>query len=253
MVVLVFSGGPGLSSNYLEPFRNALYSRFPLWNVRVIEMDSYWDSVSLENYSNLVDLVSKDLLSLDIFSGDFALIGHSFGGFLSLSISKILSDRGFFPDFHLLLRMPVSESTVRLDSSMRSSPESFQLITTEIQFKSLWESVLPLYFGRPVTSADCDLLLRNTNWICGRRALVGRPTAIELLDALDPKSLDGVIYFYSSGDVVLADEDLDILSNRYSRVRIVASNNSNHFDLLSEPQQVIEASMKEIVALCAKS
>jgi pimeloyl-ACP methyl ester carboxylesterase len=161
-VLIFYPGGPAIEGKYLDQFAMGLAGQTGSCAV-VFDLPNHGqeavDNPSI-NYPEAVSMLFETLEGQFSKSSRMAVIGHSFGAYIALSMAELLGGRNIS---YILISTPeVLGANARLDRAMASSGLADFPITNEESFRAFWMQLLPLYFYRPPDAELVSFLSQNS-------------------------------------------------------------------------------------------
>jgi proline iminopeptidase len=251
--LLAIHGGLGLDHSYFEPWLDPLESGFQLIYP---DLRGEGRSADVADSEFTLDKMIDDLEALRTALGikRWAVLGHSYGGFLAQAYALkysdtvaglILADTSPAPRLisraaarpWLAARMTpmiaaASGEIARLAD--RSAPEG-----GDEEFKALWHAVLPVYFDAPppeaLVSAD-RIVYREHAFVLGARLTDG----FDIRTALARLTIPTLI-LVGKQDAILPLSHSEALAKAIPGARIMVFDHSGHFPFVEEPARFVAA------------
>jgi proline iminopeptidase len=251
--LLAIHGGLGLDHSYFEPWLDPLESGFQLIYP---DLRGEGRSADVADSEFTLDKMIDDLEALRTALGikRWAVLGHSYGGFLAQAYALkysdavaglILADTSPAPRLisraaarqWLAARMTptiaaASGEIARLAD--RSAPEG-----GDEEFKALWHAVLPVYFDAPppeaLISAD-RIFYREHAFVLGARLTDGFDTRSALAKLTIP-----TLILVGERDAILPLSHSEALAKAIPGARLLVFDHSGHFPFVEEPARFVAA------------
>ncbi|MFC1521903.1 alpha/beta hydrolase [Elusimicrobiota bacterium] len=228
--VVLLPGGPGLSTEYLEPWAKTLAATAKA-NIVLLEYPLFQGKGKLPlqdkfgKFSGAIMTVLQKVTN----TKKSIFIGHSFGCRMLL---KLINSGAVTPDAVILMNCPTAFKESESFSRRKSELKIRSTVKTESDFRSYWKTILPLYFYGSPKSSWLRVLTKNTSWTdCSWMAdlIHGQPGNARLPSRVP------ILCIHGADDIRFPSKNRAILKKLYPSSHSLNLENCGHFPMLETP------------------
>jgi len=232
--IIFIPGGPGLSSHYLIPLKDAISQKY---NASILKMERLSDSA----FKNIHPFFSEIERTLDR-KYRYILIGHSYGCEVALSLlaRRKLDIAGLI----LVNWIPAGHSN-RFNTQLKRiiPPDTRFPLRNERDFRNYFRSILPLYFYRTANAKKYENLVTSHSYSLKSKKIMQPPFMRG--HKIKQQDLSLLYTIESEHDMLLSKSDSRWMKKLFFK-RHATIKNAGHFSMLEQKHALVQQLLKNI-------